>query len=45
MKKEEVFVPGKGETTWGYGFYKKKSDFGSIPVLWGAGARLGAVYS
>ena len=24
---------------------QKKSDFGSIPVLWGAGARLGAVYS
>ena len=23
----------------------KKSDFGSIPVLWGACARLGAVYS
>ena len=22
--KKRVFVPGQGETTWGYGFYKKK---------------------
>ena len=23
-KKKLVFVPGQGQTTWGYGFYKKK---------------------
>ena len=45
MKKKIVFVSGQGETTWGYGFYQKKSDFVKIPVLWGAGVRLGTVNS
>ena len=35
---------GKGKLLGDMGF-TKKSDFGYIPVLWGAGARLGTVNS
>ena len=42
-KKDEFLCLGKGKLLGDMGF-TKKSDFGSIPVLWGAGARLGAVY-
>ena len=33
-KKEITFVPGQGETTWKYGFYQKKSNFGSVPFIY-----------
>ena len=43
--KKKVFVSGQEETTWGYGFYQKKNVFGTILVLWGAGATQGTVNS